>query len=103
MASTQKEDTVGKRIQKEMREMRRKYKEQGFDEMEIEALMRDFFVEKKLPAKKALTMTAAKGGMAKKKNMARGGVAKKKMRGGGMVKAAAKKKMMRGGMAKKKK
>ena len=101
MASTQKEDTVGKRIQKEMREMRRKYKEQGFDEMEIEALMRDFFVEKKSPAKK--TMTAAKGGMAKKKKMARGGVAKKKMRGGGMVKAAAKKKMMRGGMAKKKK
>jgi hypothetical protein len=102
MASSQKEDTVGKRIQKEMREMRKKYKEQGFDEMEIEALMRDFFVEKKAPAKK--TMTAAKGGMAKKKKMARGGVAKKKMRGGGMVKAAAKKKkMMRGGMAKKKK
>jgi hypothetical protein len=102
MASSQKEDTVGKRIQKEMREMRKKYKDQGFDEMEIEALMRDFFVEKKTPAKKA--MTAAKGGMAKKKKMARGGVAKKKMRGGGMVKAAAKKKkMMRGGMAKKKK
>lgn len=102
MASSQKEDTVGKRIQKEMREMRKKYKDQGFDEMEIEALMRDFFVEKKTPAKK--TMTAAKGGMAKKKKMARGGVAKKKMRGGGMVKAAAKKKkMMRGGMAKKKK
>ena len=102
MASSQKEDTVGKSIQKEMREMRKKYKDQGFDEMEIEALMRDFFVEKKTPAKK--TMTAAKGGMAKKKKMARGGVAKKKMRGGGMVKAAAKKKkMMRGGMAKKKK
>ena len=102
MASSQKDDSVGKRIRKEMREMRKKLKDQGFDEMEIDSYIRDFFVEKK-PAKKASTMTAAKGGMAKKKKMARGGVAKKKMRGGGMVKAAAKKKMMRGGMAKKKK
>ncbi len=90
MASTQKDDSVGKRIRKEMREMRKKYKDQGYDDMEIEALMRDFFVEK-APAKKASTMTAAKGG-----------VAKKRMARGGAVKKAAPKKMMRGGVAKKK-
>jgi hypothetical protein len=101
MASTQKDDSVGKRIRKEMREMRKKYKEQGYDDMEIESLMRDFFVQK-APAKKASTMTAAKGGVAKKR-MARGGAVKKAapkkmMRGG----AATKKKMARGGYSKKK-
>ena len=90
MASGQKDDSVGKRIRKEMREMRKKLKDQGFDEMEIDSYMRDFFVEKK-PAKKASTMTAAKGG-----------VAKKRMARGGAVKKAAPKKMMRGGVAKKK-
>lgn len=91
MASTQKDDSVGKRIRKEMREMRKKLKDQGFDEMEIDSYMRDFFVEKK-PAKKASTMTAAKGG-----------VAKKRMARGGAVKKAAPKKMARGGYSKKKK
>lgn len=99
MASGQKDDSVGKRIRKEMREMRKKLKDQGFDEMEIDSYMRDFFVQK-APAKKASTMTAAKGGVAKKR-MAYGGAAKKaapkRMARGG----AAKKKMARGGAAKK--
>ena len=92
---------INKRMKREMDAARKKLREDGFSPMEIDEMMRDYFVQKKSPEKK--TMTAAKGGMAKKKKMARGGVAKKKMRGGGMVKAAAKKKMMRGGMAKKKK
>lgn len=81
---------INRRMKQEMDEMRRKYKKRGMDDMEIESLMRDFFVEKK-PAKKASTMTAAKGG-----------VAKKRMARGGAVKKAAPKKMMRGGVAKKK-
>ena len=84
---------INRRMKQEVDTMRRKYKKQGMDEMEIESLLRDFFVEKK-PAKKKTTMKAAKGGMAK--------MAKKKMKGGGMAKMT-KKKMMRGGMAKKKK
>mgnify|MGYP004011407173 CR=1 FL=1 len=65
------------------------------------------------PKKAVKTMTAAKGGVAKKKMM-RGGAASKKtpMRGGGMGMpkkpmmrggGMGKKKMMRGGMSKKKK
>ena len=115
MANQDKQD-VNKRIQKEMRDMRNKLKKEGYDAMEIDSIMRDFFAKKKTPAKK--TMTANKGGMAKaakkmrgggmagkakaaNKKMMRGGMAKKKMRGGGMAKMA-QKKMMRGGMAKKK-
>jgi hypothetical protein len=92
-------DEINRRMKEEMDAVRRKYKGQGYNDSEIDDIMRDYFVQKKAAKKK--TMTAAKGGMAKKKMM-RGGVAKKKMRGGGMVKMA-KKKMMRGGMAKKKK
>lgn len=92
---------INKRMKREMDAARKRLKDEGFDPIEIDNMMRDYFVQKKTPAKK--TMTAAKGGMAKKKMM-RGGMAKKKMMGGGMVKSAAKKKkMMRGGMAKKKK
>ena len=91
---------INKRMKREINAARKKLKDEGFDPIEIDDMMRDFFVEKKSPAKK--TMTASKGGMAKKKMMRGGGMAKKKMRGGGMVKTA-KKKMMRGGMAKKKK
>lgn len=116
MANQDKQD-VNKRIQKEMRDMRNKLKKEGYDAMEIDSIMRDFFAKKKTPAKK--TMTANKGGMAKaakkmrgggmaghkmkaaKKKMRGGGMMKKKMRGGGMAKMA-QKKMMRGGMAKKK-
>jgi hypothetical protein len=99
MANQDKQD-VNKRIQKEMRDMRNKLKKEGYDAMEIDSIMRDFFAKKKTPAKK--TMTANKGGMAKAaKKMMRGGMVKKKMRGGGMAKMA-QKKMMRGGMAKKK-
>ena len=114
MANQDKQD-VNKRIQKEMRDMRNKLKKEGYDAMEIDSIMRDFFAKKKTSAKK--TMTANKGGMAKAakkmrgggmagkakaaKKMMRGGMAKKKMRGGGMAKMA-QKKMMRGGMAKKK-
>ena len=110
---------INRRIKQEMDAMRRKYKKQGMDDMEIESLMRDFFVEKKTPAKK--TMTAAKGGVAKKKKPAFVSIAKQKefsrklreleklgrslgiegpnpkmMRGG----AVAKKKMRGGGMMK---
>ena len=99
MASEQKDDSVGKRIRKEMRDMRKKYKEQGYDDMEIESLMRDFFVQK-APAKKASTMTAAKGGVAKKR-MSRGGAVKKRMAYGGAAKKAAPKRMALGGAAKK--
>ena len=120
-----KDDSVGARIKREMDAMKARLKDQGMDEMEIQQIMRDYFVKAK-PKKKANTMTAARGGMPKKKMMRGGAVAKKKMRGGGMAKMAkkkmmrggsvqpkrmrgggmakmAKKKMMRGGMAKKKK
>ena len=101
MAKDNKSESINKRMKREMDAARKKLKDEGFDPIEIDNMMRDYFVQKKTPAKK--TMTAAKGGMAKKKMM-RGGMAKKKMMGGGMVKTAAKKKkMMRGGMAKKKK
>ena len=91
---------INKRMKREMDAARKKLREDGFSPMEIDEMMRDYFVEKQTPKRKT-TMTAAKGGVAKKKMM-RGGMAKKKMRGGGMAKMA-KKKMMRGGMAKKKK
>ena len=81
---------INKRMKREMDAARKKLREDGFSPMEIDEMMRDYFVEKQTPKRKT-TMTAAKGG-----------VAKKKMRGGGMAKMA-KKKMMRGGMAKKKK
>tara|TARA_R110000787_G_scaffold86967_2_gene185403 strand:- start:884 stop:1138 length:255 start_codon:yes stop_codon:yes gene_type:complete len=60
----------------------------GMSPTEKKDYMRNFFVKNKTPAKKV--MTAAKGGMAKKKMM-----------GGGY--AAKKTTMARGGMAKKKK
>ena len=119
---------INRRMKREMDAARKKLREDGFSPMEIDQMMRDYFVQKKSPKRKT-TMTAAKGGMAKmakkkmmgggmakmtkKKKMMRGGMAKKKMRGGGMMKKkmmgggmakmAKKKKMMRGGMAKKKK
>ena len=107
-----KDDSVGARIKREMDAMKARLKDKGMDEMEIQQIMRDYFV-KATPKKKPKTMTAARGGMPKKKMMRGGAVAKKKMRGGGvmpkrmrgggMTKMASKKKMMRGGMAKKKK
>jgi hypothetical protein len=97
-----KNDSVGARIRREMKEMESRLKDLGFDRMEIQQLMRDYFVKatpkKKQPVKK---MTAARGGMAKKKMMRGGSVQPKRMRGGGMAKMA-KKKMMRGGAVKKK-
>jgi hypothetical protein len=94
--------TTDKEIQRELNAMKARAKDKGATPAEIKQLERDFFVKRKTKKK---TMTAAKGGMAKKKMM-RGGVATKtapkRMRGGGMAKMAAKKKMMRGGMAKKK-
>jgi hypothetical protein len=88
MAKNKSED-INKRMKREMDAARKKLKEEGFDPIEIDNMMRDYFVQKKSPAKK--TMTAAKGGMAKKKMMR-----------GGAVKKAAPKKMMRGGYSKKK-
>ena len=90
-----KDDSVGARIKREMDSMKARLKDKGMDEMEIQQIMRDYFA-KATPKKKAKTMTAARGGMPKKKMMRGGAVAKKKMRGGGMAKMA-KKKMMRGG------
>jgi hypothetical protein len=85
-----KSESINKRMKREMDAARKKLKDEGFDPIEIDNMMRDYFVRKKTPAKK--TMTAAKGGMAKKKMMR-----------GGVVKKAAPKKMMRGGLTKKKK
>lgn len=109
---------INRRMKREMDAARKKLREDGFSPMEIDQMMRDYFVQKKSPKRKT-TMTAAKGGMAKmakkkmmgggmakmakKKKMRGGGMMKKKMMGGGMAKMAKKKKMMRGGMAKKKK
>jgi hypothetical protein len=94
--------TTDKEIQRELNAMKARAKDKGATPAEIKQLERDFFVKRKTKKK---TMTAAKGGMAKKKMM-RGGMAAKtapkRMRGGGMAKMASKKKMMRGGMAKKK-
>jgi hypothetical protein len=85
-----KSESINKRMKREMDAARKKLKDEGFDPIEIDNMMRDYFVRKKTPAKK--TMTAAKGGMAKKKMMR-----------GGVVKKAAPKKMMSGGLTKKKK
>ena len=110
--ASDKNDSVGIRLQKELDAMKARAKDRGATPAEIKQLERDFFVKRKMK-KKPKTMTAAKGGVAKKKmrgggmakmakkKMRGGGVAAKKMRGGGMAKMA-KKKMMRGGMAKKK-
>lgn len=93
-----------KEMQRELNTMKARAKDKGATPAEIKQLERDFFVKRKTK-KQPKTMTAAKGGVAKKKMM-RGGMAAKtapkRMRGGGMAKMASKKKMMRGGMAKKK-
>ena len=75
MAKDNDSESINKRMKREMDAARKKLKDEGFDPIEIDNMMRDYFVRKKTPAKK--TMTAAKGGMAKKKMM-RGGMAKKK-------------------------
>ena len=102
--SNKSDSGVGARIKREMDAMKSRLKDQGMDDIEIKRMMQDYLV-KAAPNKPAKKMTAAKGGMAKKKMM-RGGAATKtapkRMRGGGMAKMASKKKMMRGGMAKKK-
>ena len=102
--ASDKNDSVGIRLQKELDAMKARAKDRGATPAEIKQLERDFFVKRKMK-KKPKTMTAAKGGVAKKK-MAGGGMAKmakrKKMMGGGMAKMAKKKKMMRGGSVKKK-
>tara|TARA_R100000234_G_C4837136_1_gene109431 strand:+ start:62 stop:451 length:390 start_codon:yes stop_codon:yes gene_type:complete len=97
------DDSVGKRIRKEMKEAEKRLKADGFDDIEIKKIMRDYFA-KATPKKKKSVMTAAKGGMAKmaKKKMRGGGMMKRKMAGGGMAKMAKKKKMRGGGMMKKK-
>ena len=123
--ASDKNDSVGMRLQKELDAMKARAKDRGATPAEIKQLERDFFAKRKMK-KKPKTMTVAKGGMAKKKmakggtmvakkkmrgggmakmakkKMRGGGVAAKKMRGGGMAKMAKKKMMMRGGMAKKK-
>ena len=92
-----------KEIQRELNAMKARAKDKGATPAEIKQLERDFFVKRKTE-KTPKKMTAARGGVAKKKMM-RGGAATKtapkRMRGGGMAKMASKK-MMRGGMAKKK-
>ena len=94
---------IDKEMQRELNAMKARAKDKGATPAEIKQLERDFFVKRKMK-KKPKTMTAAKGGVAKKKMM-RGGMAAKtapkRMRGGGMAKMA-KKKMMRGGVAAKK-
>ena len=94
---------INRRMKQEMNAVKSRLKDQGLDDYEIKQIMQDYFA-KNSQTKKQTKMTAARGGVAKKKMM-RGGVAKKtqpkRMRGGGMAKMA-KKKMMRGGVAKKK-
>ena len=99
-----------------MKEIEQEFKRQmeeetkGMSKEDKAKYLRDFFVKNTKGGKTSKTMTAAKGGVAKKrmrgggmvkaaKKMMRGGMAKKKMARGG---AAAKKKMARGGVAKKK-
>ena len=107
-------EEINRRMREEMNTVRSRLKDDGLNDLEIKQIMQDYFVKAK-PKKKVKTMTAAKGGvakkkmagggmakMAKKKKMRGGGMAKRKMMGGGMAKMAKKKKMMRGGMAKKK-
>jgi len=88
-----------KEIQRELNAMKARAKDKGATPAEIKQLERDFFVKRKTK-KTPKKMTAARGGVAKKKMM-RGGAVPKRMRGGGMAKMA-KKKMMRGGAVKKK-
>ena len=109
--ASDKNDSVGIRLQKELDAMKARAKDRGATPAEIKQLERDFFVKRKMK-KKPKTMTAAKGGVAKKKmrgggmakmakkKMRGGGMMKRKMAGGGMAKMAKRKKMMGGGMAK---
>ena len=65
-----------KEIQRELNAMKARAKDKGATPAEIKQLERDFFVKRKTK-KTPKKMTAARGGVAKKKMM-RGGMAKKK-------------------------
>ena len=66
MANTK--DTTGARIKREMDAVKNKLKKEGMKDMEIKQIMQDYFVQnKRKPKVAAKVMTAAKGGMAKKK------------------------------------